>query len=108
VVEPRIELEFENLGMRLHKQAKVVLQGVSGESKIAFITLYIIYPASRLASPRSVHWMAGYFPSGKLSAVMGPSGSGKTTFLNGEKHNIDVDTLDPIYIKDRCESLSMH
>jgi ABC-type lipoprotein export system ATPase subunit len=40
--------------------------------------------------------MAGYFPSGKLSAVMGPSGSGKTTFLNGEKHNIDIDTLDPI------------
>ena len=33
VVEPRIELEFENLGMRLHKRAKVVLQGVSGESK---------------------------------------------------------------------------
>ena len=34
MVEPRIELEFENLGMRLHKRAKVVLQGVSGESKI--------------------------------------------------------------------------
>lgn len=24
----------------------------------------------------------GYFPAGKLNAVMGPSGSGKTTFLN--------------------------
>ena len=44
MVEPRIEFEFENLGMRLHKQAKVVLQGVSGESKIAFITLSYIPP----------------------------------------------------------------
>lgn len=32
MVEPRIELEFQNLGMRLHKQTKVVLHGVSGES----------------------------------------------------------------------------
>ena len=31
LVEPRIQLEFENLGMRLQTKDKVVLQGVSGE-----------------------------------------------------------------------------
>ena len=31
LVEPRIQLEFENLGMRLQNKDKVVLQGVSGE-----------------------------------------------------------------------------
>lgn len=33
LVEPRIQLEFENLGMRLQHKDKVVLQGVSGEER---------------------------------------------------------------------------
>jgi hypothetical protein len=33
MVEPRIKLEFENLGMRLANKDKIVLHGVSGESE---------------------------------------------------------------------------
>ncbi|KAG1680619.1 hypothetical protein FOA52_015068 [Chlamydomonas sp. UWO 241] len=63
-VEPSLGLEFVNLGMRLKKDDTVVLQGVSG-----------------------------FFPAGKLSAVMGPSGSGKTTFLNVLCGNVSRDSV---------------
>ncbi|KAL6748717.1 hypothetical protein V8C86DRAFT_1122712 [Haematococcus lacustris] len=51
-IEPRIRLDFHELGLTLAGKG-MVLAGVSG-----------------------------FFPPGKMHAVMGPSGSGKTTFLN--------------------------
>lgn len=51
--DPRMDIEFQALGLKLHGDGHRVLNGVTGK-----------------------------FTSGRVAAIMGPSGVGKTTFLN--------------------------